>query len=84
MAAQRFAALLPPTMNYDAIAPTLRTLDSMSAVIEDAACPAKQIADKAATLDALAVARLRIEALLPPADADSAGPVTIEELEGEL
>lgn len=84
LAAQRFAALLPPTMNYDAIAPTLRTLDSMTAVIQDAACPAKQLPDKAATLDALAIAHLRIEALLPPADVDSVGPVTHEELEGDL
>ena len=84
LAARKFAALLPPTMNYDAIAPVLRTLDSMIAVVKDAACPAKQAADQAATLDALAVASERIDALLPPADADSVGPVTHEELEGDL
>ena len=84
LAARKFAVLLPLTMNYDAIAPVLRTLDSMIAVVRDAACPAKQAADQAATLDALAIARERIAALLPPADADSVGPVTHEELEGDL
>lgn len=84
LAARRFAALLPPTMNYDAIGPTLRTLDSMISVVQDAACPAKQAGDKAEALDTLAIARERIAALLPPADVDSAGPVTPEELEGDL
>lgn len=84
LAARKFAALLPPTMNYEAVTPTLRTLDSMIAVVKDAACPTKQAADQAATLDELAIARERIDALLPPADVDSVGPVTHEELEGDL
>lgn len=81
LAARRFAELLPPTMNYEAVAPTLRTLDSMIAVVKDAACPAKQAADRDATLDALAITRQRVNALLPPQDDV---PVTPEELEGEL
>ena len=81
LAARRFAELLPPTMNYEAVAPTLRTLDSMLAVVKDAACPAKQAADRDATLDALAITRQRVNALLPPQDDV---PVTPEELEGEL
>ena len=81
LAARRFAELLPPTMNYEAVAPTLRTLDSMLAVVKDAACPAKQAADRDATLDALAITRQRVNALLPSQDD---APVTPEELEGEL
>lgn len=81
LAARRFAELLPPTMNYEAVAPTLRTLDSMIAVVKDAACPAKQAADRDATLDALAITRQRVNALLPPQDDV---PVTPEELEDEL
>ena len=84
LAARKFAVLLPLTMNYEAVTPTLRTLDSMIAVVKDAACPAKQAADQAATLDELAITRERVNALLPPADADSVGPVTHEELEGDL
>lgn len=84
LAARKFAALLPPTINYDAIAPVLRTLDGMLTTVQGAACPKAQAADQAATLDELAIARERIAALLPPADADSVGPVTHEELEGDL
>ena len=85
LAASRFAELLPASMNHDAIAPTLRTIDGMIAVVQDAACPTKLVADKAAALDALAIAKLRIGALLPPDDnAGDSGPTTPEELEGEL
>lgn len=84
LAAERFAVLLPDSMNVAAVEPALATLNTMLATVRDLDCPRKQEADRDRVLGILAVKLATVETLLPPDDRDSNGPTTLTELEGDL
>jgi phage recombination protein Bet len=84
LAAERFAVLLPDSMNVAAVEPALATLNTMLATVRDLDCPRKQEADRDRVLGILAVKLATVETFLPPDDRDSNGPTTLTELEGDL
>jgi hypothetical protein len=84
IAAERFASLVPDSLPYGAIQPTLDALAGMCASIETSPTPEPQAADRERVIGIVQDKITAVRRLLPPADADSVGPATHEELEGDL
>lgn len=83
IAAERFCALIPDSIDVDAIQPIITKLGAFLAALQAGAVPAKQRAEHDRVVDLVALTRASMVDLLPPDDdADDDDTSDLEDLRG--